>query len=134
MRTRTRIASALAAAGLAIGLTATAAQANAQYGCTAPYGLGHLHATATLINYGSGIGTADYVSATGYYHESVTLASDRDWHFKQMTLTGGNTKYTNPSQWGSSTNPLSFSTHYIKVTWTALGGGIVTSCTIKAGV
>jgi len=134
IRPRHLIASVVAAVA-AITATPMVASANSQYGCSTL--AGHLHASATLINYGSSRGTAVYASATGTYKEVITFGPDITWRFARMTLTPGSTKRSNPSQWGSSTSPLNFSTKYLKVTWYGTQLGVTTdsthSCTVRVG-
>lgn len=137
---RHRILTILAALGLAAGVavaTPSMASADAQFGCTSGASQA-LHMTATRLNYGNNQ-SAIYASATAKYQQQFTLRPDIVWTFYSFTSSSGlQTRYTQPTQWGSTSYPLDLNTRYITVTWhgrTTVGTSVSpTSCTTRVGV
>jgi hypothetical protein len=128
----------LATAGLIAGtiFAAPAASADQQFGCTSSTTSG-LHMTATRISYG-GFKSAIYASATQSYKQVKNNLPDVQWSFSRFTSSSGlQTRYSNPTQWGSSANPLDMNTRYVTAHWagTSIGGttGWITSCTTRVG-
>jgi hypothetical protein len=136
-----RIVALLAGLGLAMGFgLATAVPSQAvgnQFGCSTDGG--HLHMTATLNNYGSAVGTSIYASATASHTHVRTLLPDLRYKFHRFTSSSGlQTRYVQPTQWGSSSNPLNFNTKYVTVVWRTYDTfgdwtGGEASCTTKVG-
>ena len=121
-------------------ILANAAPAHAyttkQSGCTATYpGATGIHMTATRIFYAPSK-TAIYASATQSWKQVKNNAPDVTWTFVSFTSdTGLQSRYSQPTQWGSQANPMLYYAERIKVTWsgTSVGGGrYTTSCTTYA--
>lgn len=91
------------------------ADSSASYGCTS-YETSGLHMTATRIRYTSG-GTAIYASATQSFKQVRSLKPDVTWTFNRFEGAGLQTRRTQPTQWGSPTNPLPTYARYIYVYW-----------------
>lgn len=129
-----------AVAGVTVLTLAVASPAQAvtykQFGCTVS-GRPGLHMTATRINYGGGK-TAIYASATQRHKQIINNAPDIDWTFNKFTSsTGLQTRYSQPTQWGSKANPLPRTGEYVTVKWlgrnTQAQSGIPASCTTRVG-
>ena len=131
------IAAATAALGLLIGgvVAAAPASADATYSCSTDSG--HLIGSATRINYGNNK-SAINAYATARHQHDVSLSYDIVYTFSKFTSSSGlQTRTTNPTQWGSTTNPLDLTTRYVTVYWaghTTAGQAVAgKSCTIRVG-
>jgi hypothetical protein len=91
--------------------------------------------TATRIWYSTGK-TAIYASATQSYKQVISLKPDVVWTFNRFESSGLQTRYSQPTQWGSSSNPISGSARWVYVYWTGRnsgGGTYSTYCRAAVG-
>lgn len=131
----------LALVALVVGLFFTApstanAESRSYYGCSSSHAPA-LHLTATRIWYSTGR-TAIYASATQSYKQVLSLKPDVVWTFHHFQSTGLQTRYVQPTQWGSSANPINGTyARWVYAYWTGRnsgGGTYSTYCRAAVGV
>lgn len=119
-------ARALGLVALVVGLFFTApstahAESRSYYGCSSS-AVPALHMTATRIWYSTGK-SAIYVSATQSYKQVLSLKPDVVWTFNRVQSSGLQTRYYQPTQWGSASNPIGTYARYVYVYWSGRNSG-----------
>lgn len=130
-----RLIAIIVAAMTFLGLGVMTASADQQFGCTVS-GRSGLHTTVTRINYGNNK-SAIYASATQRWVYVRSLAPDITYTFDHFNLTGQPARYSQPTQWGSSTAPLDLSTRTLTAIWRGTTAGTTSSnvsCSVAVGV
>lgn len=121
------LARGLALVVLVVGAIFTApstaqADSRAYYSCTSSKSSA-LHMTATRIRYTVGGGTAIYASATQSYKQVLSLRPDIVWTFHHFESAGLQTRYSQPTQWGSQANQLPSTARWVDVYWHGVSAG-----------
>jgi hypothetical protein len=101
--------------------TVSTADSKGYYGCTSSDSSA-LHMTATRIRYTSG-GSAVYASATQSYKQVLAWKPDVTWTFHHFESAGFQTRYTQPTQWGSASSPTPNVAIWVDVYWHGRNSG-----------